>query len=83
MTWTSAFSKRTIQSDRVWPYLLSKTAAVRQAHRGSALKEEDYVKNVIYLETADASAGLVRATCAPSKKSGVYVVEKHCRCVPE
>ncbi|KAH7954888.1 hypothetical protein HPB49_022584 [Dermacentor silvarum] len=64
------------------------------AHRGWALKEEEYVKNIrLNLDTTDPNMGVVRATCSPSMKSGVYVVsawfEKttgnvvgaHCQCV--
>ncbi|XP_049522616.1 uncharacterized protein LOC125945088 [Dermacentor silvarum] len=92
--WTSDLSKCSIQTDCVWQYLQSKTSTVRQAHRGWALKEEEYVKNIrLNLDTTDPNMGVVRATCSPSMKSGVYVVsawfEKttgnvvgaHCQCV--
>ncbi|KAH6933649.1 hypothetical protein HPB50_017347 [Hyalomma asiaticum] len=74
-SWSSGLSKCTIQTDCVWNYLYSTTSTVRQAHRGWALKEDDYVRNLkVNLETSDADMGLVRATCTPSLKSGVYVV---------
>ncbi|KAH6932632.1 hypothetical protein HPB50_008204 [Hyalomma asiaticum] len=71
-SWSSDLSKCTIQTDCVWNYLHSTTSTVSQAHRGWALKEEDYVRNLkVNLET---SMGLVRTTCTPSMKSGMYVV---------
>ncbi|KAG0412698.1 hypothetical protein HPB47_005897 [Ixodes persulcatus] len=92
--WVSDVSPCSISSDSVWSYLNSVTHTVRQAHRGWAFKEEGYVQNVrLNLDTADKELGLVRATCAPSMKSGVYVVSAwylkatgdivgaHCECV--
>ncbi|XP_037501863.2 uncharacterized protein LOC119375911 [Rhipicephalus sanguineus] len=62
-------------SQKVWSYLNSTTATVRQAHRGWAFKEEGYVKNLmINLNTSDPVVGLVRAACLPSMKTGAYVV---------
>ncbi|KAK8772772.1 hypothetical protein V5799_023984 [Amblyomma americanum] len=64
------------------------------AHRGWSFKEEGYVKNLkVNFETADDELGLMRAACAPSMKTGVYVttawfvvgtghiVGAHCDCV--
>ncbi|XP_075539903.1 uncharacterized protein LOC142574772 [Dermacentor variabilis] len=68
-------------------------AGVSAAHRGWALRE-GYVNNIkLNVNTADPAFGLIRATCTPSMKSGVYVVTAwfakatgdiagaHCECV--
>ncbi|KAH7979604.1 hypothetical protein HPB49_010066 [Dermacentor silvarum] len=45
--WTGAFSQCKVTIDDVWRYLHSSTHNVRQAHRGWALKEEDYIRNAM------------------------------------
>ncbi|KAL1471970.1 hypothetical protein MTO96_039629 [Rhipicephalus appendiculatus] len=88
--WTDDFLRFTVTVDDVWRYLHSSTHTVRQAHRGWALKEENYKMN---LETGDGRYRLVRAACSPSIKSGVYLVSTwfdrvtgsiagaHCECI--
>ncbi|KAH7937592.1 hypothetical protein HPB49_013438 [Dermacentor silvarum] len=92
--WTTDISECRITSDNAWRYLHVNTSSVRQAHRGWALKEEGYVKNLkLNVNTADPTLGIIRATCTPSTKSGIYVVTAwftkaigdiagaHCECV--
>ncbi|XP_077508009.1 uncharacterized protein LOC144119201 [Amblyomma americanum] len=92
--WSEDFSRCSVRNEHVWQYLHSATSNVRQAHRGWSFKEEGYVKNLkVNLETADDELGLMRAACAPSMKTGVYVtttwfvvgtghiVGAHCDCV--
>ncbi|KAH7936933.1 hypothetical protein HPB49_006443 [Dermacentor silvarum] len=92
--WTTDFSECRLTSDNAWRYLHANTSSVRQAHRGWALKEEGYVKNLkLNVNTADPALGIIRATCTPSMKSGIYVVTAwfkkavgviagaHCECV--
>ncbi|KAH7942409.1 hypothetical protein HPB49_023957 [Dermacentor silvarum] len=92
--WTTHFSEYRVTSDHAWPYLHANTSSFRQAHRGWALKEEGYVKNLkLNVNTADPALGIIRAKCTPSMKSGIYVVTTwftkavgdiagaHCECV--
>ncbi|KAH8033349.1 hypothetical protein HPB51_010913 [Rhipicephalus microplus] len=92
--WSEDFSRCSLSNDDVWRYLHSATSTFRQAHRGWSFKEEGYVKHFkLNLQTSDDELGLVRAACAPSMKSGVYVttawfvvatgriVGAHCDCV--
>ncbi|KAH7945829.1 hypothetical protein HPB49_016041 [Dermacentor silvarum] len=78
--WTTDFSECRITSDNAWRYLHANTSSVRQAHRGWALKEEGYVKNLkLNVNTSDPTLGIIRATCTPSMKSGIYVPQQDMR----